>query len=189
MASDPRASTLPATQRLRAMNPRTHKPIFDFAGEPRAQITPRTQSQSLWPIDLRLRAFNFPGDPKPSTLSETHVPISLTVRFWFLCDFDFCCCCGGVGGGVLVVFLLYDGGFCLLAVDCGFWLSKFAVVGWIGVSVVCDVVSVVGINFGGCGLLLVVASDGYLVVICYVNWDLAVILKFSVIKFVWMLRK
>ena len=27
---------------------------------------------------------------------------------------------------------------------------------------VCDVVSVVGINFGGCGLLLVVASDGYL---------------------------
>ena len=54
---------------------------------------------------------------------------------------------------------------------------------------VCGVVSVVGINFGGCGLLLVVASDGYLVVICYVNWDLAVILKFSVIKFVWMLRK
>ena len=54
---------------------------------------------------------------------------------------------------------------------------------------VCGVVSVVGINFDGCGLLLVVASDGYLVVICYVNWDLAVILKFSVIKFVWMLRK
>ena len=50
---------------------------------------------------------------------------------------------------------------------------------------VCGVVSVVGINFGGCGLLLVVASDGYLVV----DWDLAVILKFSVIKFVWMLRK
>ena len=50
---------------------------------------------------------------------------------------------------------------------------------------VCGVVSVVGINFGGCGLLLVVASDGYLAV----DWDLAVILKFSVIKFVWMLRK
>ena len=49
---------------------------------------------------------------------------------------------------------------------------------------VCGVVSVVGINFGGYGLL-VVASDGYLVV----DWDLAVILKFSVIKFVWMLRK
>ena len=43
---------------------------------------------------------------------------------------------------------------------------------------VCGVVSVVGINFDGCGLLLVVASDGYLAVIYYVNWDLAVILKF-----------
>ena len=53
---------------------------------------------------------------------------------------------------------------------------------------VCGVVSVVGINFGGYGLL-VVASDGYLAVICFVDWDLAVILKFSVIKFVWMLRK
>ena len=53
----------------------------------------------------------------------------------------------------------------------------------------CGVVSVVGINFGGCGLLLVVASDGYLAVICSVDWNLAVILKFSVIKFVWMLRK
>ena len=50
---------------------------------------------------------------------------------------------------------------------------------------VCGVVSVVGINFGGCGLLLVVASDGYLAV----DWDLAVILKLSVIKFFWMLRK
>ena len=47
----------------------------------------------------------------------------------------------------------------------------------------------VGINFGGCGLLLVVASDGYLAVIYSVDLDLAVILKFSVIKFVWMLRK
>ena len=28
-----------------------------------------------------------------------------------------------------------------------------------------------------------------LAVICSVDWDLAVILKFSVIKFVWMLRK
>ena len=46
----------------------------------------------------------------------------------------------------------------------------------------------VGINFGGCRLL-VVASDGYLAVICSVDWDLAVILIFSVIKFVWMLRK
>ena len=54
---------------------------------------------------------------------------------------------------------------------------------------VCGVVSMVGINFGGCGLLLVVASDGYLTVICYVDWDLAVILKFSIIKFVWMMRK
>ena len=48
----------------------------------------------------------------------------------------------------------------------------------------CGVVSIVGINFGGCGLLLVVASDGYLTVICYVDWDLVVILKFSIIKFV-----
>ena len=38
---------------------------------------------------------------------------------------------------------------------------------------VCGVVLVVGINFGGCGLLLVVASDRYLVVICSVGWDLA----------------
>ena len=54
---------------------------------------------------------------------------------------------------------------------------------------VCGVVSMVGINFSGCGLLLVVASDGYLAVICSMDWDLAVILKFSIIKFVWMLRK
>ena len=46
---------------------------------------------------------------------------------------------------------------------------------------VCSVVSMMGINFGGSGLLLVVASDGYLTVICSVDWDLAVILKFSVI--------
>ena len=46
-------------------------------------------------------------------------------------------------------------------------------------------VTVVGINFGGCGLLLVVAGDGYLAVICSVDWDW----DFSVIKFVWMLRK
>ena len=38
---------------------------------------------------------------------------------------------------------------------------------------VCGVVSVVGINFCGCGLMLVVASDGYLAVICSVDWDLA----------------
>ena len=38
---------------------------------------------------------------------------------------------------------------------------------------VCDVVSVVGINPNGCGLLLMVASDGYLVVICSMGWDLA----------------
>ena len=54
---------------------------------------------------------------------------------------------------------------------------------------VCGVVSVVGINFGGYGLLLVVASDGYLAVICFVDWDMVVILKFSIIKFDWMLRK
>ena len=39
---------------------------------------------------------------------------------------------------------------------------------------VCGVVSVVGINFGGCGLLLlVIASDEYLAVICSLDWDLA----------------
>ena len=38
---------------------------------------------------------------------------------------------------------------------------------------VCGVVLVVGINFGGCGLLLVVASDRCLAVICSVGWDLA----------------
>ena len=130
-----------------------HEPIFDFPGEPRA---------------FDPRAFNFADDPKPSTSPESHEPISLSVRFWFLCDFDFCCCGGGVGGGVLVVFLLCGGGFCLLAVSCGFWLPEFATLGWIGVSVMCGVVSVVGINFGGCGLLLVVASDGYL--LWFVLW-------------------
>ena len=175
-----RESPSPATHELRLRRrprdfaPRTHEPIFDLAGEPRAQITPRTQS--LRPR-ARARAFDpLIFDLEASTLPETHEPISLSVRFWFLCDFDFFCCCGGVGGGVLVVFLLCGGGFCLLAVSCGFWLPEFAAVDWIGVSVVCGVVSVV-------------ASDGYLAVICFVDWDLAVILKFSVIKFVWMLRK
>ena len=41
------------------------------------------------------------------------------------------------------------------------------------VSVVCGVVLVVGINFGGYGLLLVVAGDRYLAVICSVGWNLA----------------
>ena len=40
---------------------------------------------------------------------------------------------------------------------------------------VCGVVSMVGINFGGCGLLLVVASDGYLAVICSVDWDMQIL--------------
>ena len=49
------------------------------------------------------------------------------------------------------------------------WLPKFAAVGlhW---------------SFGG-------VWCWYLAVICSVDWDLAVILKFSIIKFVWMLRK
>ena len=29
-----------------------------------------------------------------------------------------------------------------------------------------------GINFSGCGILLVVVGDGYLIVICSVGWDL-----------------
>ncbi|KAL4651057.1 hypothetical protein ACB092_01G131400 [Castanea dentata] len=33
-------------------------------------------------------------------------------------------------------------------------------------------VSVVGINFNGCGLLLVVVGDGYLAMICSMGWDL-----------------
>ena len=41
------------------------------------------------------------------------------------------------------------------------------------VSVVCGVVLVVGINFGGYGLLLVVVGDRYLAVICSVGWNLA----------------
>ena len=46
---------------------------------------------------------------------------------------------------------------------------------WVGFKVlmVCGVVLVVGINFGGCGLLLVVVGDGYLAVICSMGWDLA----------------
>ena len=35
------------------------------------------------------------------------------------------------------------------------------------------VVSMVAINFGGCGFLLVVASDGYLSMIYSIGWDLA----------------
>ena len=38
---------------------------------------------------------------------------------------------------------------------------------------VCGVVLVVGINFDGCGLLLVVTGDRYLFVICSVGSDLA----------------
>ena len=46
--------------------------------------------------------------------------------------------------------------------------------GGIGVSVVCGVVSMEGINFGGCGLLflLVVTGDRYLAMICLVGLDL-----------------
>ena len=36
-----------------------------------------------------------------------------------------------------------------------------------------SVVSMVGINFGGYGFLLVVASDGYLSMIYSIGWDLA----------------
>ena len=32
----------------------------------------------------------------PSCDLAFYPPISLSVWFWFLCDFDFCCCCGGV---------------------------------------------------------------------------------------------
>ena len=55
---------------------------------------------------------------------------------------------------------------------------------WVGfkVSMVCGVVSVVGINYGGYGLLLVVAGDGYLVVICFVGWDLV---GFGLVISVW----
>ena len=49
---------------------------------------------------------------------------------------------------------------------------------------VCGVVSVVGINFGGCGLLLlVIASDEYLAVICSLDWDLVVTLSPSDLTF------
>ena len=110
-------STSPATQRFRATNPRTNLRLrrrtqsLDHAMNPK----PSTQSQSLRPIDLRPH--------EPSTLPATQ---SLRLRrkpmnrSLSLCDFDFCCCCGGVGGGVLVVFLLCGGGYCLLAVGCGF---------------------------------------------------------------------
>ena len=100
-----RESPLPATTSLRlrrrpkAFVPRTHEPVFDFAGEPRAQIT--HEHRAFDP-----RTFDFAGDLEPSTSPETHEPISLSVRFWFLCEFDFFCCRGGVGGGVLVVFVV-----------------------------------------------------------------------------------
>ena len=40
--------------------------------------------------------------------------------------------------------------------------------------------SMMGINFNGCGLLLVVAGDGYLVVVCSMGWDLDLGFQFSV---------
>ena len=65
---------------------------FDLEPEP---STHRSSTQSLRPTSLQLyrrpRAFDFTGNPRTD--------LSLSVRFWFLCDFDFCCCCGGVGGG------------------------------------------------------------------------------------------
>ena len=126
IAGDPRASTSPVTQRLRATNPQTNLRLCWRTQSPDHATNPEplTSSQSLRPTDLRPRAFdprafNFASDPESSTSPETHELISLSVRFSFLCDFDFCCCCGGVGGGVLVVFLLCGGGFCLLAVGYG----------------------------------------------------------------------
>ena len=182
-----RVSEIAPAHKERERAHRRRPTSFDFVSNPETSCHEPTNQSLTSPTRPEPksrhepRAFDPPiFDPKPLTSLETHKPISLSVRFWFLCDFDFCCCCGGVGGGVLVVFLLCGGGFCLLAVGCGFWLPEFATMGWIGVSVVCGVVSVVGINFSGCGLLLMVASDGYLAV----DWDLAVILKFSVIKFV-----
>ena len=90
-----------------------HEPrAFDLEPKP---STHRSSTQSLRPTSLQLcqrpRVFDFTGNPRTD--------LSLSVRFSFLCEFDFCCCCGGVGGGVLVVFLLCGGGFCLLAVGCG----------------------------------------------------------------------
>ena len=91
----PATTSLRLRRRPRAFAPWTHEPIFDFAGKPRAQIT--HEARAFDP-----RAFNFAGNSEPLTSPETHEPISLFVRFWFLCDFDFCCCCGGV----LVVFVV-----------------------------------------------------------------------------------
>ena len=71
-----RESPSPATQKLHTMNPRTHEPIFDFAGEPRA------------------RAFNPPifnlepsTSPATQSLRLCRKPI---YRSLSLCDFDFC---------------------------------------------------------------------------------------------------
>ena len=68
-----RESPLPATTSLRlrrrpkAFVPRTHEPVFDFAGEPRAQIT--HEHRAFDP-----RTFDFAGDLEPE-------PITLSVRF------------------------------------------------------------------------------------------------------------
>ena len=40
--------------------------------------------------------------------------------------------------------------------------------------------SMVGINVNGCGLLLVVVGDGYLVVVCSVGWDFNLVLQWWV---------
>ena len=89
VSPSPATTSLRLRRRPRAFAPWTHEPIFDFAGKPRAQIT--HEARAFDP-----RAFNFAGNSEPLTSPETHEPISLFVRFWFLCDFDFCCCCGGV---------------------------------------------------------------------------------------------
>ena len=106
IAGDHEPSTSPATQSLRATNPRTN-----FRLRRRTQSPDHPWTQSLWPTNLRLRrrlrAFDFAGNPRTD--------LSLSVRFWFLCEFDFFCCRGGVGGGVLVVFVVV--GFVLVVVE------------------------------------------------------------------------
>ena len=127
---------------------------FDVAGEPWAPVW-RSHAPDRTGLVNRNTALIAPRRSiSPLRDLAFDPPISLSLWFWFLCDFDFFCCCGGV----VVVF---------------WWL-------WLLIAEVCCC----GLNwsFGG-----VWCWD--LAVICSVDWDLAMILKFSVIKFVWMLRK
>ena len=88
-----RPTSLRFHRRPRDFALRTHKPIFDFAGEPRSRHKPkafdpepepsthRSLTQSLRPTSLQLRrgprAFDFVRNPR------TNLSLSL-------CDFDFC---------------------------------------------------------------------------------------------------